>query len=152
MAQSGISKRLDQAAGNDLLSKIAAMLGRAEEQIAELALLVLDNGRSARPTGRPIKIHYPTQFDLFTAEELARTIAQFQAILAAAGNAPETESELLRKLIRLMLPGLEDEEYAEFDAEIEHYLDIASGRARALPAPRPPNLRLPDTPGTEREP
>ena len=44
MAQSGISKRLDQAAGNDLLSKIAAMLGRAEKQIAELALLVLDNG------------------------------------------------------------------------------------------------------------
>ncbi len=48
VAQSGISKRLDQAAGNDLLSKIAAMLGRAEEQIAELALLVLDNGRFER--------------------------------------------------------------------------------------------------------
>ena len=79
----------------------------------------------ASPGGdhQTIRIHYPTQFDLFTAEELAKTIAQFQGILAAAGNAPETESELLRKLIRLMLPGLEDEEYAEFDAEIESYLD-----------------------------
>jgi hypothetical protein len=134
VAQSGISKRLDQAAGNDLLSKIAAMLGRAEKQVAELALLVLDDGASGgsgetQAQRQSVKVHYPTQFDLFTAEELARTIVQFQGILAAAGNAPETEGELLRKLIRLMLPGLEDEEYAEFDAEIETYLE---SRAAAL--------------------
>jgi len=42
VAQGGNSKRLDQAAGNDMLSKIAAILGRAEQQISELALLVLD--------------------------------------------------------------------------------------------------------------
>jgi hypothetical protein len=127
VAQSGISKRLDQAAGNDLLSKIAAMLGRAEKQVSELALLVLDDGRGGvdRPATR---IHYPTQFDLFTAEELAKTIAQFQGILAAAGNAPQTESELLQKLIRLMLPGLEDEAYAEFDAEIDHYLEARAAQ------------------------
>src|SRR5262249_5629802 len=76
VAQSGISKRLDQAAGNDLLSKIATMLGRAEEQISELALLVLDDGRF-EDDRETVKIHYPTQFDLFTAEELAGTIAQF---------------------------------------------------------------------------
>jgi len=130
VAQSGISKRLDQAAGNDLLSKIAAMLGRAEKQVSELALLVLDDGRGGadRPATR---IHYPTQFDLFTAEELAKTIAQFQGILAAAGNAPETESELLQKLIRLMLPGLEDETYAEFDAELEDYLQSRATELRA---------------------
>jgi hypothetical protein len=122
VAQSGVSKRLDQAAGNDLLSKIASMLGRAEKQVAELALLVLDDGSGAS-LGPAVKVHYPTQFDLFTAEELARTIVQFQGILAAAGNAPETEGELLRKLIRLMLPGLEAEEYAEFDVEIEGYLE-----------------------------
>ena len=133
VAQSGISKRLDQAAGNDLLSKIAAMLGRAEKQIAELALLVLDNGVPLADTAA-VRIHYPTQFDLFTAEELARTITQFQAILAAAGHAPETESELLRKLVRLMLPGLQDEEYAEFDAEIERYLDTRAAGLAHLPA------------------
>src|SRR5262249_23075611 len=126
VAQSGISKRLDQAAGNDLLSKIATMLGRAEEQISELALLVLDDGRF-EDDRETVKIHYPTQFDLFTAEELAGTIAQFQSILAAAGNAPETESQLLRRLIRLMLPGLEDADYAEFDTEIEDYLIHRSG-------------------------
>jgi hypothetical protein len=127
VAQSGISKRLDQAAGNDLLSKIAGMLGRAEKQIAELALLVLDDGE-ARADAQTVKVHYPTQFDLFTAEELAKTIGQFQEILAAAGNAPETESELLRKLLRLMLPGLEDDEYAEFDTEIEGYLSARAAK------------------------
>ena len=96
VAQSGISKRLDQAAGNDLLSKIAAMLGRAEEQISELALLVLDDGR-LEDDRQALKIHYPTQFDLFTAEELAGTITQFQDILAAGGQRPDTESELLRR-------------------------------------------------------
>jgi hypothetical protein len=121
VAQSGISKRIDQASGNDLLSKIAGMLGRAEKQIAELALVVLDNGE-VRGDVQSVKVHYPTQFDLFTAEELAKTIAQFQGILEAAGNAPATESELLRGLIRLMLPGLEDEDYAKFDSEIEAYL------------------------------
>jgi hypothetical protein len=130
VAQTGISKRLDQAAGNDLLGKIALMLGRAERQIAELALLVLDDGET-RADSREIKVHYPTQFDLFTAEELARTIAQFQSILAAAGNAPDTEGELLRKLLRLMLPGLEDDDYAGFDAEIAAYLDARAGELRA---------------------
>jgi hypothetical protein len=122
VGQSGIAKRLDQAAGNDLLSKIAAMLGRAEEQIADLALTVLDDGRPAGDGGT-VLIHYPMEFDLFTAEELAKAIAQFQGILAAGGNAPQTESELLRKLIRLMLPGLEDAEYARFDTEIDGYLE-----------------------------
>ena len=62
VAQSGLAKRLDQAAGNDLLSKIAATLGRAEEQIAELALMVLDDG-IRRPDQQAVLIHYPTEFD-----------------------------------------------------------------------------------------
>ncbi|WP_165221876.1 hypothetical protein [Aquisphaera insulae] len=132
VGQSGISKRLDQAAGNDLLGKIAAMLGRAERQIAELVLLVLDDGKP-RGDAAALRVNYPTQFDLFTAEELARAISQFQGIVAAAGHAPATESQLMRKLVRLMLPGLEDGDYAGFDAEIDAYLDSrsASGPARA---------------------
>ena len=136
--QSGIAKRLDQAAGNDLLSKIAAMLGRTEEQIAELALVVLDDG--VHRDQSPVVVHYPTEFDLFTADELARAIVQFQGILADAGNAPRTESELLRKLIRLMLPGLEDAEYAEFEAEIDGYLETPPARTAA---PSWGRMRLP---------
>jgi hypothetical protein len=140
VAQSGLSKRLDQAAGNDLLSKIAGMLGRAEAQISELALSVLDDG-FVQGDWSMVVIHYPTEFDLFTAEELAKAIAQFQGILADAGHAPQTESELLRKLLRLMLPGLEDEEYARFDSEIDSYLDSRAVKDPAASAePSAPTL------------
>lgn len=124
VAQSGISKRLDHASGNDLLGKIAAMLGRAEQQVAGLALAVLANGRPSADDAAAVKVLYPARFDLATAEELGATIGQFQSILAAGGNAPRTEGQLLRRLVRLMLPGLEDADYAGFDAEID-------GRLRA---------------------
>jgi hypothetical protein len=86
VAQGGNSKRLDQVAGNDMFSKFAAMLGQAKQQISELTLLVLDEGQP-RSERAAIKDHYPTQFDLFKAEELAKTVAQFHGILAATGNA-----------------------------------------------------------------
>jgi hypothetical protein len=130
VSQSGISKRLDQAAGNDLLGKIAGMLGRAETQMAELAQVVLGLGQGGHEGVRQdLKIHYPTEFDLFTAEELARAIVQFQGILAAAGNAPDTELELLRKLVRLMLPGLDDGDYFDLEAELSRFLEL---RARKV--------------------
>lgn len=128
VAQSGVSKRLDHAAGNDLLSKIAAMLGRAEERVAALALLVLGNGKPDADSPASVKVHYPARFDLFTAEELAGTIGQFQSILAAGGHAPRTEGQLLRRLVRLMIPGLEDADYAGFDAEIDEHLEARARR------------------------
>ncbi|MDR3622793.1 MAG: hypothetical protein P4L85_25795 [Paludisphaera borealis] len=126
IGQSGVSKRIDQAAGNDLLSKIAAVLGHAEKQLAELVLTVLGDGAVSTDDREAVRVQYPTAFDLSTGEELARTVGQFQAILAAAGNAPETESELLSRLIRLMLPGLDDQDYTRFDAEIDAYLEVES--------------------------
>ena len=71
VAQSGVSKRLDQAAGNDLLSKIAAMLGRAEQQLAELALTVLGDGAVSTDDREAVRSSIRRQFDLFTGEELA---------------------------------------------------------------------------------
>ena len=68
--------------------------------------------------------------DLFKPERRSRMLAIFYTAMplgAAAGNAPETESELLSRLVRLMLPGLDDQDYARFDAEIDGYLDVESG-------------------------
>ena len=129
VSQSGVSKRIDQAAGNDLLSKVAATLGHVERRLADLALAVM----GAAPTHEEraaVRVQYPSSFDLFTGEELARTVGQFQAILGAAGHAPKTEREMLGKLIRVMLPGLDDSDYGEFDAEIEAYLGLDTGARR----------------------
>ena len=64
VGQSGVSKRIDQAAGNDLLSKIAAVLGRAEMQLAELALTVMGDGAVSTDDREAVRVQYPTAFDL----------------------------------------------------------------------------------------
>jgi len=122
VSQSGTSKRIDQSGGNDLLAAIATTLQRAEREIAELVWLVL-HGTAAMPDQLAgIKITYPKAFDLLTAQELADGITQFQAILAAAGACPETEESLIGRMYRLLIPGLDDEEYTEADTEIAAYL------------------------------
>ncbi|MDG3005510.1 hypothetical protein [Paludisphaera mucosa] len=133
VAQSGASKRIDQAAGNDLLSKVAATLGQAERRLAGLALVVMGGGGPTAEDRAAIRVQYPTSFDLFTGEELARTMSQFQTILAAAGHAPRTESEMLGKLVRVMLPGLEDSDYGAFDAEIDAYLGLDDATVEGRP-------------------
>jgi hypothetical protein len=126
VAQSGISKRLDHSDGADLLADIADKLENAERDIAELALCVAGNGRIDQAALRNVQVVYPKQFDLFTGEELASAVVDFQAAVAAAGTLPMVEEALLCKWVRLMLPGLDDATYAAFDAEIAQYLVVRS--------------------------
>jgi Phage portal protein, SPP1 Gp6-like len=119
MAQSGLSKAFDHAECNNRLAKIAKILGRAEELIAGLALTVLDDGRG--DTGS-ILVIYPTEFDLFTATDMATATASFQQLVAGAGALPFIEGLMLTKLMRLCLPGLGDAEYAQGDTELSAYL------------------------------
>lgn len=116
--QSGFSKRIDQTTGNDMLSKVATMLERAEQSLVELAWCVLTNGQPKDSSVKATKVSYPREFDLFTSEELLQSIAEFEGCLAGSGGAPETETRLLQKAIRLMLPGLDDEIYTQMDDEI----------------------------------
>ncbi len=120
-AQSGLSKAMDLVDGNNRLAKIAKVLARAEELAAELAAAVLGDGE---PAGEPIEILYPTEFDLFTASDLAAVTGEFQAIAARAGALPVTESLMLSRLMRLCMPGLGDAQYARCDAEIERHLKV----------------------------
>ena len=57
VAQSGLSKAFDHSDGNNRLAKIAKILGRAEEVIAELASEVLDDGEP--DSSRTAWIHLP---------------------------------------------------------------------------------------------
>jgi hypothetical protein len=119
LAQSGLSKAFDHADGNNRLAKIAKILGRAEELIASTALMVLDDGSTEAES---ILIHYPTEFDLFTAGDMASATSSFQGLVAGAGALPIIEGLMLSKLMRLCLPGLGDAQYAECDAELNNYL------------------------------
>ncbi len=74
---------MDHSDGNNRLAKIAKVLARAEAVIAGLALLVLGDGDE--PTdAAPIEVIYPTEFDLYTAKDLADSTTSFQALVAGA--------------------------------------------------------------------
>jgi hypothetical protein len=117
--QSGLSKMFDHCDGNNRLAKIAKVLKRAEESIAELASLVSSTGRSA---AREFTIIYPVDFDLFTAVDVAASTSEFQSLVANAGVLPRIEALMLSRLVRLCLPGLSDAQYAACDHEVDAYL------------------------------
>jgi hypothetical protein len=138
VAQSGVSKRLDQAAGNDLLTKIAARLQACEMVVARTACMVLGVDPAT------VKLVYARTFDLATADELAASIEKLQLILEAAGNAPETETEMIRRLVRTAVPGLVDAQYKAIDEELKNFVADKAEHKKKLaeaainaPAPQP---------------
>jgi len=131
VSQSGVSKQLDANTGHKLLVSIAKSLAKAEKFIAEYAMLVLRNGgegRGARGEGKAdaVQVGYPARFDLNDAATLVAGTVQLQLVMEACGNAPNTERELIQATIRQLLVGLEDEDYAELDDEIELLVETKS--------------------------
>ena len=124
--QSGLSKAIDHSAGNYRLARLAKTLERAERIAAELALAVINDQPANDSEKASFDIVYPAEFDLYTASDLAEVTADFQNLVTKAGALPVTESLLLNRLMRLCLPGLSDEQYAECDAEIRLHLESAS--------------------------
>jgi hypothetical protein len=118
VAQSGLSKAFDAADANALLAQLAAMLARNEAEIARLVLVVLRDSAAAAALADGVEVTYPRTFDLLGPEELAAGIAAFQDALGNAGAAAETESAMLAKLARAILPGESDEFYRLMEAEV----------------------------------
>lgn len=134
LAQSGLAKAIDHADGNNRLARIARLLARAEQQAADLALVILTDGDSTSGDRQATSIVYPTEFDLFTAGEVAGVVADFQTITARAGALPLAESQMLGRLLRLCLPGMSDAHYAACDVELAQYLENQAHRRKSLPA------------------
>ncbi len=115
VSQSGVSKQMDSVTGNDLLGKVSKMLQRAEETICDLYWCVMGD----ESQGDSVEIQYPTEFDLAGALELADLIGRIQMILSTAGISPDIEKPLISRLLKVGLPGLEDEEYETMDLAID---------------------------------
>jgi hypothetical protein len=138
VAQSGISKALDQKSGNALLTKLARVLAGAERQFAELALTVLGGGPPDPRTLARVEVVYPSSFNLLSAAEVATIAADFQELLAQAGDAPEAETLFLQALVREGLPGKDDATYRRLDEEIAAQVEQkAATRERMAEAPPP---------------
>ncbi len=134
-AQSGLSKVMDHADGNNRLAKIAKVLARAEIIAAELALLVLGDCPVTPADRAAAQVIYPVEFDLYTASDVAAAAGDFQSLVAKSGTLPTTEGLMLGRLMRLCLPGLSDAQYAACDAEIGgHLASRADATSQANPS------------------
>lgn len=129
VAQSGLSKAIDYSDGNNRLAKLARTLARVERVAAELALCVLYDGKAPAAELQTLDVTYPSDFDLFTAGDVAKATADFQMIAAATGSLPVTECLMLSRLVRLCLPGLGDPQYAVCDAEISAFVTSKAAMA-----------------------
>ena len=140
VAQSGISKQLDAAAGHKLLGSIAKSLARAERFVAEFAILVLRGRLITAGERAAIKVVYPARFELFSASELIDDFAKLQLTFKSAGTAPKTEGLGYKSIIRQLLLGLPDDEYAALDDEIDSFLKKMTGVKESSPEFRPAGI------------
>jgi hypothetical protein len=127
VSQSGVSKQFDAREGNDLLSEVAQTLQELEHTAAEFALGVLLDRVPTEAECDSIEIEYPREFELFTAEDLAGALADIQTIVAASGGLPESEGEVLKRLISVLLPGLDEQRLEELRTEVD---ETVAGKAR----------------------
>jgi hypothetical protein len=152
VGQSGVSKRLDVGEGADLLAEIAKSLQGAELRICELALRILRQPIERSKLADTVKITYPAEFNLMSAEELLAAAVQWQAALQGAGATPEIDASLLSKIARTLLPGLSDETYKTFDEEIEAHLEAQQVKlAQAREAQPPADEQIPGEAGADGE-
>jgi hypothetical protein len=138
VSQSGISKQMDMVTGNDLLKSLVKSLQQVERWIAHGALDVLNNGPVPPEYVDKVKrmIVYPSEFDLFTAEDLFASLESLQSTAALSGALPITESEYMVRAAIARLPGLPDKTQVAIRAEIEGLVG-RNAALRALPAPEP---------------
>jgi hypothetical protein len=128
VAQSGLSKRLDAVTGHDLCVEIATTMAKAEREITEFAILVLE-GRPPTPAElEELSIVYPKSFDLAGPSELLGGMAQMQTGLNNSGNAPKTEAAIAKTGVRGIMPGREDSEYKIYDDEIDQATERGAKR------------------------
>jgi hypothetical protein len=127
VSQSGISKIADQTDGNAILSKIAEVLANAERRFARMALTVVGGD----PEDESVEVVYPKQFELYSQADLSSAIDNIQRAAQTAGLLPETEGELLKRLIAICLPGLSDDRLAELHDEVDAHMAAASAEVEA---------------------
>jgi hypothetical protein len=128
VAQSGLSKSFDAREGNDLLAEVSQTLADAERAAACMALRVLTGSEADEDL---VEISYPREYDLFSASDLSQILMDVQSIAGSIGLLPETEGEVLKRLISVLLPGLAEDRLGELHEEIDR---TAATRSAAMSA------------------
>ena len=138
VSQSGVSKIMDQVDGNALLARVADVLAKAERSIAAMALSVLTDGGDTPEAVASIKVAYPKQFDLYTLGDLSNALDALQRLGQTAGILPLTEAELLKRIIAVALPGIDDDTLDELHGEVDDLMAERAAATNAEPTGRDP--------------
>lgn len=128
VAQSGISKLIDEAPGKQLAIQIARTAYKAEWEAASIVLSVRFGRALSDEELNGLEIVYPSEFDLIGLSDWTDLVLDFYATVDRTGIIPEIDKPLLKRYARKMLPGLEDMQYAEIDKSIDRYVDEAVAR------------------------
>lgn len=129
VAQSGMSKQLDSVPANDRLTKMSRTLNRIELAIAARVLSVL---RVA--PDESVRVVYPSEFHLYNAAEMGRALMEFQSVVRGLTGMRDTETRMLKRFSRMVMPGLDDQTYAIIDQEIDREYDNLVREAQRLAA------------------
>lgn len=116
VAQSGISKRFDAESLNALLSSVASSLQQAEYTFVKYVSSVIGGS----PVGpETVKVVYPSEFDLYSSEEVAFALDALQRASQQAGALPTTEALLIRGLAKSVLVGIQDDTLRAIESEVD---------------------------------
>lgn len=131
VAQSGVSKLIDEQSGDDYLSEVAETLADAERAMAAMVLSVSAGERLDRDDIEGLEVTYPKDFNLRSTAELTSTLEEIQGLASAAGDLPGVETEFLERIVTSALPGLDDADIAGLHEEIEGFLEEKAKDAEA---------------------
>jgi hypothetical protein len=150
VAQSGVSKVMDDQSLIVKLSRVAAVMAAAERAVLPVVLAVLrdrpptDPALAAEVAATAPRIVYPRDFGLTAPSDMADASTELAGMAEAAGQAPVTETEIMQTWARLKLTGLDDAKLKQIDDEIAALVEgKAERRQQALegvtlrPAPAP---------------
>lgn len=138
-AQSGVAKQLDSTSGNDRLAKMSRTLQRVEEgMVAEVMRTLGLSGET--------RVVYPSEFHLYNAAEMGRALMEFQEVVRGLTGLRETETRMLKRFARLVMPGHDDRTYALLDQEVDRLYPEMLEEARRLREPATPGDGRPGLP------
>ena len=123
VAQSGLSKAYDSRDSNSTLAEIAHTLQEAEEAVAGFV-------QDCAGVKGDAEIEYPSEFDLTAPADVAAVLADVQALAGQIGLLPETETEILQRVVSTLLPGISEDRLGVLHGEIADAAQAGAARVR----------------------
>jgi hypothetical protein len=134
VAQSGVSKVMDDQSLVDMLTEDAEVLADAERALLSEVLAVLHDAAPDTPALAAVieatTITYPKDFNLQGPSDVADRATEFAGMMEQAGTAPEAEKEYVHRHVTASLTGLDDATIEKIRTENDALIEARAERRR----------------------